>query len=53
VVWSRPDENAAWADVEMSDLAAAIDLTAIGLTLGLTEIYDEIAFGEAASESQS
>jgi Uma2 family endonuclease len=45
VLWTR---DVAWSDHEIEGLDAEVDLGAIGITVPLAEIYEEISFNQAS-----
>jgi len=46
LLWSRPDDAAPWSDQDIEEPEAAIDLTAIGVSLPLATLYDGVIFEE-------
>ena len=46
-VWSR-DEKKAWRRLEVRDEAASIELPKLGISLPLSEVYERVAFQDAA-----
>jgi Uma2 family endonuclease len=45
VLWSRPDQDTPWRDVELTgDLELSLDLLAIGAQLTLSEVYEDLEF---------
>ena len=42
-VWSR-DDGGGWSDVRISDLGAKVDLSALGVSLAMQAIYEDVEF---------
>ena len=42
-VWSR-DDGGGWSDVRISDLDAKVDLSALGVSLAMQAIYEDVEF---------
>lgn len=44
LLWRRVDAGAAWADLEIADVTASVVLDAVGVSLPLAEIYQDVSF---------